>query len=1756
MIAPAVLPWVPDMLNREANTKSNRISVWVGFIYLLCSLSCSVSYIVLLGPAMTNNLYWPHYNTTGYQVFLIDLLNVKLQTASHDDSVNLLSIDATMLKSYASSAVQPDFYNNYARRVLLSELNTLEKGIQGTRNTPKARMASPYAQYCWVDFNRRWDIAHTDARSQRCRQRYQDNAAIYLEFLVRNVDWGEFLAANIESWPVVIGLALQSTAEGIQWLADRPMHSLALAVEAEVAYLVALNLTRYELQWQNDIQIGLVESIEIQNTLNAQRSVLLKAMNHAWAPWTSLFMYWNFRNDLGTLRVLNMSLVRGAPNYFQTVGGSDFFSTQLGLQDANGNYDAQTWMFHTSIGPFGSVDLLYVQLPQSVMRLYSYVTKSLQSVALDTVATITFTSLPPNFNQPGLTYYGGNVLCMSNAPTSFPQPPLSFDDTCSGTAEPFAMMTTLHATLFSLVVSRATSVESICGHQTSLDCHAFVAAGLAMVPSIRFPPANALSNRAIADLPAIQWTQYAQDDATSQWLFLQQPLLTPHDPHWSFFGWLALLDWAEGRREVLSIEGDIATIVVMSDAALTYHATMGGNNAIAQSGPEAIYYLILYTTLVLLCLGVAVLACVARDRYHVRGRNLFMFHRVAAFVWIGRPLLLLRGLTAVILLCTPRAILTVSNEGLSALQATPFNTWDTLLVAGEASWVVFVVSDFLLVGFESVTTVKYEAPLASTLAWGATSTWVLSSPLALTANLARDCTTTTAQEYVFCHSGVVVVGHWHRVLGLFAIDIAALLVAHGMLRYVSRNWHHRFPAPWHVHGTVQGFFDVRSRDHRHEWELDSAASVMSGSLPFKLAGHPYAFDVKLWVVHLSHRDGMIPQSTGSSLHAVTFKSESKSWSWYVVLGLGICYLGLTTVGSVSYIALSQINFANDFYWATFNMTGHHVAIADWFHLQLALDGNATAIRLDNAQYNTMEIDFANPALQIASSPWYGARLQFEYLNKLPAAIQGLRRTDGCEAPWISSQYCWLDLKRQWPMANSHTRQERCMLAAENGALYMEAVLRNIQWLEFDHCWGHAFNIAFRSDLERDVRGKQWLSSVQESTTSVDEEVTYWMKNGILHYTVQWQNFKLPGLINTYVIENAFGAQYPMTLSHSNGSFTLTAPESYKMYWNLASDFWAVAQNQTSIGGQSLLRTSAHFAFANHTMLDVLVQNATLSLPLAPAFQLVQTHVGPFGSIEMKTIPCPATVKSLLASGVAVLREAFSTNVSAASAYINIAAAILNVHFALPTIFMAIPDWIASGGNLLCPEVGNNAIKYGLYQFTGRSVACGQWIATLLQPSKDIVLVAALSAGLAHPLADIQSVCAHDTDPNLCLHGFLGPSMGFLQTFVHAREIVHLEALAATAILEIRSIEPSLMQYVRENATEPLEMLTYALLNTSDPTYAFWSWLYVFEWATAEREVISFQGDVGTMNIITESTPPIRQQVQANELPTTFTYYTLGGVQYITWLLLGLSVLVLVYAATSRLHIEATNLFKVNRVAGIVWIGRPLLLLRSITALCLLSTATLTLEIENHVSGFRVPRLPWYKTILGAGETTWLVYILNDVLTVWTKQYTAYYGSPHSLLVWFVAAIFTLVQPVEHTATIHPVCQIDRMDFQIVCCSGVVTIGQVARIYSLVAIVGFCNILTYGVARIWTSKHNDDNDGMIQYQHLSSGARYFLNQTHWVHQGIYYIDPASAVLNGLIMIPWRESIYFIDVKLWRSFSIPTANTNDVPPRFQRSLPLTE
>ncbi|KAF0692340.1 Aste57867_16578 [Aphanomyces stellatus] len=440
----------------------------------------------------------------------------------------------------------------------------------------------------------------------------------------------------------------------------------------------------------------------------------------------------------------------------------------------------------------------------------------------------------------------------------------------------------------------------------------------------------------------------------------------------------------------------------------------------------------------------------------------------------------------------------------------------------------------------------------------------------------------------------------------------------------------------------------------------------------------------------------------------------------------------------------------------------------------------------------------------------------------------------------------------------------------------------------------------------------------------------------------------------------------------------------------------------------------------------------------------------------------------------------------------------------------------------------------------------------LWPSNDVLFVASLAAGL--PQANASAVitpCHHTVNPVECNRGYLGQLVSFSKHYLGLKEKDAILKLASHASSDVFAMQVSFLQYVRESTNDPLQILQYVFFDPVDPTFYLWSWVYMFEWATGYREVVSFEGDVGQMRLITEDTLISSQGVEVHELRTTFAMYACSGVQYVTAIMLGVASLTVFYTLVSRGRLEGMNLFELNRVAGIVWVGRPLLLLRGVTALCLLSTATLELDFQHHVSYFSVPPLPWYKTILGASEATWLVYILNDLSMVWTKEFTMYYATSSCLLVWLFVAILTLVQPVAHDASVTPQCQFDQMDFQLVCHSGVIRIGQFSRLICLLAIIGITNVACCAMA-YWVKR--DLGPTKTHSLFLSSGAKYLFDTTNWIYNGAYYIDPASALLNGLISWHWGPSTFMMDIKLWRIFCMD--KDLDAPLRLQARIILVE
>ncbi|KAG9402368.1 hypothetical protein AC1031_006982 [Aphanomyces cochlioides] len=487
--------------------------------------------------------------------------------------------------------------------------------------------------------------------------------------------------------------------------------------------------------------------------------------------------------------------------------------------------------------------------------------------------------------------------------------------------------------------------------------------------------------------------------------------------------------------------------------------------------------------------------------------------------------------------------------------------------------------------------------------------------------------------------------------------------------------------------------------------------------------------------------------------------------------LGFAVVISSLVGSYFYMFITTAQaMANDIYWADFNSTGTHAYLANVLNKNLMLN-RSQSITLDDAALADIQSDYSSMDNSILFSDSSARRVMSDEMTALPIAIANLRRMDPCKMPWMFTQYCWVDFGKEWEMANSKRRQERCRVDTDNGAVYLNSVLRNTRsWSELGSCWGDSLDIAIFQALRETKEGTSWLAQVRSVSTSVVAESAYWSSHGLTRFALQWQNYKLLGISDEVHIQNALGTRNPLTLSSIEPTYRLEHETSRKMYWSFASDMSAIESNLTMISGGSLIRSSGHFAFENLTMEQVLMENLTLANPLTPGFAAFQATIGPFGSVDMKYISCPAKMKSTYQALLRQLSVLLYSNLDAQRAFLS-----------LPRKSYISPfpsDWLVgniatNGGNIMCgsdlsstPVSGVGSASVNRY-FSLSSI-CSNYFMEYLKPDEIMLFFGLLGLRAMERLSsdDIAQLCAWDVDREINCVDIYAASIEFLGNYSH------------------------------------------------------------------------------------------------------------------------------------------------------------------------------------------------------------------------------------------------------------------------------------------------------------------------------------------------------------------------------------------------------
>ncbi|RHY69755.1 hypothetical protein DYB38_008033 [Aphanomyces astaci] len=273
------------------------------------------------------------------------------------------------------------------------------------------------------------------------------------------------------------------------------------------------------------------------------------------------------------------------------------------------------------------------------------------------------------------------------------------------------------------------------------------------------------------------------------------------------------------------------------------------------------------------------------------------------------------------------------------------------------------------------------------------------------------------------------------------------------------------------------------------------------------------------------------------------------------------------------------------------------------------------------------------------------------------------------------------------------------------------------------------------------------------------------------------------------------------------------------------------------------------------------------------------------------------------------------------------------------------------------------------------------------------------------------------------------------------------------------------RYVEDLDTGALDLVTANIVAMGP--FSFYTWHFLYHWTKGYRDVLSFEGDVATITV--------RMAV--------------------------------LYVVSHRGRVEAWNLLKLNHVEG----DCPMLTLRAISAICLLSTSQLALAQSDHGGYFTKfdPCCPKSKgdlqTIIVSAEVCW-----------------------HTL--WTATALLQLTVPLTVQTKLVRACS--WRDLDVKCTYGVVEIGSLFE-------------------------HPHVPVPRLQSLVLYSLAGYTFSFDEWTVGGVVYVDKSSAFLNGLVVVGFGPTLlYVLDVKTWRSYAIPKPNPQYVrwDPRLVNCVPL--
>ncbi|KAF0683248.1 Aste57867_24680 [Aphanomyces stellatus] len=411
----------PSCADRSSSDATNAASyrlVPFGIAYLVLSMTLSIYYIHVLMPSVANDFWWPHFKASGVRTYLGDVVHARVPLAP---STSLDLFTQAIQKDYSTSNTIMDMPLDVA--VVEMRANSLDQNLV------------MFSQYCWVALARTFDLAHTLARLERCRDHFVSNGAYH---------------SMMNDMILQVLLTLPG---GHKWVGGKLSHEW-FAVVDEVAHWRTKGVQTWKLQLQNVRDVQASESMTIINALGLHQRIQIPNTNtplvhRGLNAWTTSDTYAGIWNDL----------LWGQLGNFGLILNSNTSAVAQGLSwdtDEDMGYDVTPilTLVRLAIVQFGSIDVWLVPPPPPLVDLVVAFQDALLAVlqnpinqfstsAILQVTSLLVTPTPPTWTIDGAMYFGGNPTVS----TPYVQESFGFYDVC-GTEAPLSILLDKTSVLF------------------------------------------------------------------------------------------------------------------------------------------------------------------------------------------------------------------------------------------------------------------------------------------------------------------------------------------------------------------------------------------------------------------------------------------------------------------------------------------------------------------------------------------------------------------------------------------------------------------------------------------------------------------------------------------------------------------------------------------------------------------------------------------------------------------------------------------------------------------------------------------------------------------------------------------------------------------------------------------------------------------------------------------------------------------------------------------------------------------------------------------------------------------------------------------------------------------------------------------------------------------------------------------------------------------------------------------------------------